>query len=104
MFVSHANNHVMDVPVALSKTCSTLQLYGIQITGAGQNLREASTPAKIHDDQNMMRLNVHLDQKTIKRRIHNKNLTNPNRNIFLKAKSRFILGASIFVLLSRLKK
>lgn len=44
-----ANNHVMDVSGALSKTCITLQERGIAFTGAGATLSEAASPAKIEE-------------------------------------------------------
>jgi len=50
---------------------------------------------------NLMGSNVHLDEKTLKRRLHDNNFTNPNRSIFTKIKYRFIFGLSIIVLLFR---
>ena len=50
---------------------------------------------------NLIGSNVHLDERTLKRRLHDNNFTNPNRSIFTKIKYRFIFGLSIIVLLSR---
>jgi len=48
--VSLANNHMMDVPVALNKTIDTLDKNNIRHTGAGINLRQARTPMILNED------------------------------------------------------
>ena len=44
--VSLANNHIMDMPGALTSTCATLLSRGVGFTGAGRNLAEAAAPEK----------------------------------------------------------
>lgn len=48
-----ANNHIMDVPNALTGTCALLNEHGIKFTGAGESERSAAIPAKL----------VHANQK-----------------------------------------
>jgi len=53
---------------------------------------------------NLMNSNTHLNKITILRRIHNSNLTNPNRPLLLKLKSRIVLFISLLVLSFRIIK
>jgi glycosyltransferase involved in cell wall biosynthesis len=52
---------------------------------------------------NLLRSNAHLDEKTLRKRVHNNNATITNRSLFLKIRARFIFGLSIAVLLLRAK-
>lgn len=53
---------------------------------------------------NLLRLNIHIEDITLKRRIHGNNVTQFNRNLFQKVMSRFIFGISIIHLFIRVKK
>jgi len=48
--VTLANNHIMDIPGALSETLATLRARGIKFTGAGLNLHDAGTPCILIDE------------------------------------------------------
>lgn len=52
---------------------------------------------------NLMGSNVHLDEKTLRKRIHNNNATATGRSLFMKVRARFIFVISIIVLFLRAK-
>lgn len=53
---------------------------------------------------NLIGSNAHLDEKTLRKRVHNNNVTNTQRGLLPKLYSRFIFVKSIVVLLLRAKK
>lgn len=52
---------------------------------------------------NLLGSNIHIEDKTITRRLHGNNVSNPQRNLLFKIKSRFIFGMSVITLLYRIK-
>jgi len=52
---------------------------------------------------NLAAANLHIEEKTLRRRLHSMNLTNPNRRILDKIKSRIIFLRSILILRLRMK-
>ncbi len=52
---------------------------------------------------NLAGSNVHMDDYTVTRKIHDKNFTDLNRNLFMKIRSRFILGLSIIAIFFRIR-
>jgi glycosyltransferase involved in cell wall biosynthesis len=53
---------------------------------------------------NLIGSNAHLDEKTLKKRVHNNNATATGRTLLMKIRARFIFLISIFVLLIRARK
>jgi glycosyltransferase involved in cell wall biosynthesis len=51
---------------------------------------------------NLIRSNVHLDERTLMKRVHDNNATETNRSLFMKIRARFIFAISIVVLLMRI--
>jgi glycosyltransferase involved in cell wall biosynthesis len=50
---------------------------------------------------NLKGSNAHLDEKTLKKRVHSSNVSITKRNLLLKIRARFIFGISIMILLFR---
>ncbi len=53
---------------------------------------------------NLMGSNAHLDEKTLRKRVHSSNATPRGRSLFMKIRARAIFGMSIIVLLLRAKR